>query len=297
MTTTTKPEPSPIDITILEGIRNYDGVIARKLEGVAPVLADVRENMLDLGEQLLKLREAVSGNTKAMSIYLNRLDLRASKDIRADAQKMARAVRGGKTREEVLALPAREIRLLSPDFARAKSDNPTADEQAKPAKTDWKAIAERALAEKAALEEKIAAIASMPVSGDTAMPAAGNNASQTIDQNEAPSPLPPEDPANDAGADGDAGGGGGGEHGPDVGDASAGTVGSSMDGAGVADESGTVGDAAKLEAIKVIASAMVQNAKTGVAYDRTAIEGSTQMTDRMKSAFFRILDVIYGEAA
>ena len=312
MTPTTKPEPSPIDTTILEGIRNYDGVIARKLEGIAPVLADVRENMLDLGEQLLKLREAVNGNTKTMGIHLHELDLRASKDIRADAQKMARAVRGGKTREEVLALPAREIRLLSPDFSRAKSNSPTADEQAKPAKTNWRAIAEQALAKIAA--EKVIAISAntnshitsrTPTSfgGLACLSGAALFDFSRAESNEAPSTTEAEDHASGAekpaGELDDAAGISPGWEG--ISDASEAAVWPATGGAGIADEGGVTGsvggaangDSSSLKAtIRALIEPEIATWKKPRDHIEYRVDMDTSGKNRVQALLFKIMDLV-----
>ena len=69
---------------------------------------------LQYGYALLGLKDEVDGGSKAFGDKLNELGLRASKDIQADAQKVAKAVQSGDmTEEEALELTAREVRLLS----------------------------------------------------------------------------------------------------------------------------------------------------------------------------------------
>lgn len=101
-------EPSSVPMTSAEeGVRTWDAAITN---------AEHRANeaRLQYGYALLQLRTEVENSDKAFGNKLQELGLKATKDIQADAQRVARAVQSGDmTEERALHLTAREVRLLS----------------------------------------------------------------------------------------------------------------------------------------------------------------------------------------
>ena len=101
-------EPPPIPLTTAEeGVQIWAAKFA-----IAD--AKARPAFLDFGHALLALRREVGGNDTAFNKKLVGLNLKINdKNIRADAQKLAFQVEAGlRTREDALALPAREVRAL-----------------------------------------------------------------------------------------------------------------------------------------------------------------------------------------
>jgi len=90
-----------------EGVRTWDAAITT-------ANARVSAARLQYGYALLRLKDEIGGGHRTFGDKLNELGLKASKDIQADAQKVAKAVQSGDmTEEQALELTAREVRLLS----------------------------------------------------------------------------------------------------------------------------------------------------------------------------------------
>jgi len=233
--TTNEPLPTP-PTTAEEGVRIWDAKFAS-------ADARARPAFLDFGHALLALRREVGGNDTAFNKKLAGLPLKTNdKNIRADAQKLAFQVEAGlRTREDALALPVREVRAL-PGLTHGEYGlvlKPKVKRVATPKKPKPEAPNEPNLFDTSA--PPVEANDMQPVLGDIAPSAAGDDASQVIDQNEAISTNQPEDPANDAsrlaGGDDNAAGGGKAK-GPDMEDAPAAIVAPFGDGAEIADNGG-----------------------------------------------------------
>ena len=233
--TTNEPLPTP-PTTAEEGVRIWDAKFAS-------ADARARPAFLDFGHALLALRREVGGNDTAFNKKLAGLPLKTNdKNIRADAQKLAFQVEAGlRTREDALALPAREVRAL-PGLTHGEYGlvlKPKVKRVATPKKPKPEAPNEPNLFDTSA--PPVEANDMQPVLGDIAPSAAGDDASQVIDQNEAISTNQPEDPANDAsrlaGGDDNAAGEKS-PKGPDMEDAPAAIVAPFGDGAEIADNGG-----------------------------------------------------------
>ena len=206
-------DPPPIPPTTAEeGVRTWDAAITT-------ANARMSAARLQYGYALLRLHDDVGGGNKAFGNKLQELGLKASKDVQADAQKVAKAVQSGDmTEEQALGLTAREIRLLSHTVREdgiegwhVRTPKPKASKKPKPE------------------APKEPDLFDTPAPGDTAIPATGDDVSRTVDQNEAASTAPLEDPSDDSdNASGI-------EQGSDVGDVLAGIVGED---AGVVDGGG-----------------------------------------------------------
>ena len=179
-TPTDEPPPTPPTMAE-EGVRTWDAAITT-------ANARVSAARLQYGYALLRLRDDVGKGDKAFGNKLQELGLKASKDVQADAQKVAKAVQSGDmTEERDLGLTAREIRLLSHTVREDKTEGwhvrspkPKAPKKPKP-----EAPIEPDLFDTPAQPVEADGTFTPPVLGDTAPSAAGDAASQVPGQNEA----------------------------------------------------------------------------------------------------------------
>lgn len=116
--------------TLIEDIRNLDARIVMNEKRV-------REDVLLFGAKMNELKEGVIARCDNLSKVQNNefgreidaMGLRTSKDLRADAMALARAVTSGFiSRETALLLPAREVRALPSKMKKAAIEL-TADPQ------------------------------------------------------------------------------------------------------------------------------------------------------------------------
>ena len=223
---TTETEPPSIPPTIAEeGVRTWDTAITT-------ATARVSAARLQYGYALLRLRNDVSKGDRAFGNKLEELGLKASKDVQADAQKVAKAVQSGDmTEEQALGLTSREIRLLSHTVREEDGEKLWHIRTPKPPKRKPKPAPPK--------EPDLFDTPLMPALGETATPATDDDASQAPAPNEATSTTPPEDPASgtETPADGDDGASGI-EQRPDVEEAPEAVVEAAMNSTGIADKNG-----------------------------------------------------------